>query len=317
MRGLGVFGATVLALMLVSQSAWAQYNLSAGSNAPRPAKRSVRVMDKDTGKMRMEEREVEVKRDSHGNASGSTYDLAIDGAFEGQTVVVLQLHRTTIEEPWEVLRQKGFSVYRFQGVPTTKQLAEALGKANQFWLIAGCQGQELEQEHANLIKKFFDSGHGVYIWGDNDPCYADANLVARTLFDSGMTGDTPGDQTIEIKTAKTTSGVLENHLLSTGIENIYEGVTIATIDKNRLLQPFIWGSAGNVVASLHDKGGKRAILDGGFTRLYYKWNTAGTGRYIANAGAWLANVERFGDEVVADKFKDAASEKAVKGAKSK
>ena len=29
----------------------------------------------------------------------------------------------------------------------------------------------------------------------------------------------------------------------------------------------------------------------------------GTGRYIRNAAAWLANYERFGDKVVADNFK--------------
>ena len=44
--------------------------------------------------------------------------------------------------------------------------------------------------------------------------------------------------------------------------------------------------------------GKRAILDGGFTRLYYKWDTAGTGRYVKNAASWLVNAEKFGDAVI-------------------
>ena len=213
--------------------------------------------------------------------------------------------RSTITEPWAALKTKGFSVYRMQGVPTVKQLEDALAKenANQFWLIAGCTGQQLTDEHAMAIKKFFDKGRGVYIWGDNDPCYDDANLVARALFDTGMTGNVPGDKTISLKMGKSKSGVLADHLISTGLEYIYEGITIATIDENKLLTPFIWGSAGNVVASLYDKQGKRAILDGGFTRLYYKWDTAGTGRYIVNAAAWLANYERFGDEVVGDSFK--------------
>ena len=42
---------------------------------------------------------------------------------------------------------------------------------------------------------------------------------------------------------------------------------------------------------------KRLIFDGGFTRLYCNWDTAGTGRYVKNAAAWLANVERFGKDV--------------------
>ena len=40
--------------------------------------------------------------------------------------------------------------------------------------------------------------------------------------------------------------------------------------------------------------GRRALVDGGFTRLYHKWDSAGTDRYVVNAAAWLANIERFG-----------------------
>ena len=55
------------------------------------------------------------------------------------------------------------------------------------------------------------------------------------------------------------------------------------------------------MAAFYDHDGKRAILDGGFTRLYNKWDTAGTGRYVKNAAAWLVNVERFGNKVTAMK----------------
>lgn len=48
------------------------------------------------------------------------------------------------------------------------------------------------------------------------------------------------------------------------------------------------------MAAFYDKDAKRAIFDGGFTRLYLKWDTAGTARYVKNAAAWLANAERFG-----------------------
>jgi hypothetical protein len=89
--------------------------------------------------------------------------------------------------------------------------------------------------------------------------------------------------------------VLRRHLLTTGLEYIYEGITIATVQKNDVLQPLIYGSADNLVAGFYDAGGKRAIFDGGFTRLYYKWDTAGTARYVKNAAAWLVNVERFGE----------------------
>ena len=52
-------------------------------------------------------------------------------------------------------------------------------------------------------------------------------------------------------------------------------------------------------AAYKSSGSALAVIDGGFTRLYVNWDTAGTARYVKNAAAWLQNYERFGDEVVA------------------
>ncbi len=295
-----------------ASSAFAQYNSSAGLSSA-PARKMERVKKVDSsGKDYYEDVEVEVKRDSYGNASSSDYDLAVDGAFEGQTIVVLQLYPFSFDQAKEALKKKGFSVYRFNGTPKPEELAKALKKANQFWLISSCDAQtSLNKDHVKHIKTFFDQGHGVYIWGDNDPCFADANFVAQELLDVKMTGDTPGDQKVGLKEKGDTTGLLANHLMSTGIETIYEGITIATIDKSDHLEPFLWGSAGNLVAALYDHDKKRAIFDGGFTRLYYKWDTAGTARYVVNAAAWLANYERFGDAVLAEGFKEDKTKEKV------
>jgi len=37
--------------------------------------------------------------------------------------------------------------------------------------------------------------------------------------------------------------------------------------------------------------GKRAVIDGGFTRLFCKWDSAGTSRFVKNVAAWLYNFE--------------------------
>ncbi len=116
-----------------------------------------------------------------------------------------------------------------------------------------------------------------------------------------MSGNLIGDQVVGLQPEQRAPGILPNHLLSTGLENVYEGITIATIQPNQTLKPLIYGSAGNLVAAFYDRDGKRAIFDGGFTRLYNKWHTAGTPRYIKNAAAWLVNVERFGDQVTAQR----------------
>jgi len=43
-----------------------------------------------------------------------------------------------------------------------------------------------------------------------------------------MTGNVPGDQVVGVETKKGGVGLLPNHLLTTGLEHIYEGITIAT-----------------------------------------------------------------------------------------
>merc|ERR1712224_881147 len=95
----------------------------------------------------------------------------------------------------------------------------------------------------------------------------------------------------------------EQHLITTGLEYIFEGITIATItgkgtrctvNSNTTgtlpegMTPLIYGSEGNLVTAVYEEGNKRCIFDGGFTRLYCNWDTAGTGRYVVNAAAWLA-----------------------------
>lgn len=315
----------LLPLVLFAFGANAQYNKNAGSNAPQTETRAVTVLDAETGEERVEYKEferravkkvddatgeeyveyeeVEMSRDNYGNAAGNEYDLAVDGAFEGQTIVVLHFYtgeNFDFSLPKAALAEKGFSVYRFMNAaPEPKELKEALDKACQLWIISD-QSSKLNSDHLGIIKNFFDSGKGVYIWGDNQPYYADANKVAQELIGVTMNGNVMGDQTVNISRDSAQAGIRPDHLLSTGIEYIYEGITIATLEANDVLEPLIYGSAGNLVAGVYEQDGKRLILDGGFTRLYVKWDTAGTGRYVKNAAAWLVNYERFGDEVLGD-----------------
>jgi len=303
-RALPIAAAAALA------AAWAQpadagkprYNRAAGKSAPKQERTEV-FFDETTGERKERKVQEAPSRDQYGNARGNQFDLAVDGAFEGETVVVLHFYvepSFDFELPKAALDQKGFSVYRYvREAPSPTELSASLEKANQLWLISD-QTRRLSDEHIEVIKKFFDAGHGVYIWGDNQPYYADANAVAEALLGVTMSGDLMGDQTVRVlrrteRFGSGQSGILRDHLLTTGLEYIYEGITIATLEDSELLTPLIYGSAGNLVAAIYDEGGKRAILDGGFTRLYNKWDTAGTARYVMNAAAWLSNEERFAE----------------------
>ncbi|MBN1209163.1 MAG: hypothetical protein JXB05_30175 [Myxococcaceae bacterium] len=296
--------AAALAVFLAGGAAMAQYTRSAGQNAPSVVKKEEYVDQR--GQRQYREVEVKAAADRFGNAAGNQHDLAVDGAFDGQTVAVLHFYTEEAFDfslPKRALAEKGFSVYRWVGAaPSPEELEEKLKKACQLWIISSEQ-RHLTEKHLAVIKRFFDSGKGVYIWGDNAPYYADANAVAKKLFGAEMLGDTLGNQVVGLQAAPGTPGLRRRHLLTTGLEYIYEGITIATLQPNQALTPLIYGSAGNLVTAFYEREGKRAILDGGFTRLYIKWDTAGTGRYVKNAAAWLVNVERFGDAVVATQLR--------------
>ena len=295
--------AALFAVFAHQAHAGSAYNRAAGQSAPAAATVYDTVKTSD-GTLQRFERQVQglVTKDSYGNAQGNQYDLAVDGAFEGQTVAVLHFYAEGFDFslPRAALKEKGFSVFRWVNAPPpAAELEESLKKASQLWIISGAD-RRLSDEHVAVIKRFFDAGHGVYIWGDNDPYYCDANVVGLALLGVQMHGNVPGGEPVPLQKVANSVGVRPNHLLSTGIETVYEGITIATIDNNEKLTPIIWGSAHNIVTSAYEQQGKRALFDGGFTRLYMGWETAGTARYVKNAAAWLANVERFKDAVTAD-----------------
>ncbi len=286
----------------ITTTSIAQYNSVAKQNRITESVEEV-YYDKETKSEQIRVIEKEVANDTYGNAKGNQYDLAVDGAFEGQTIAVLDFCEDgySFDTAKGALAEKGFSTYRWSNkAPTPKALKEALKKSCQLWLISG-RTQYLNDKHVAIIKEFFESGKGVYIWGDNQPYYADANLVSQALIGIKMSGNVTGDQTVNLQMEEKKAGLTPNHLITTGLQNIYEGITIATLPEREDLTPIIYGSANNLVTAVYEKDGKRLILDGGFTRLFIKWDTAGTGRYVKNAAAWLVNYERFGEDVVANK----------------
>ena len=109
--------------------------------------------------------------DQYGNAAGSAYDLAVDGGFAGLKIAVLHLYTDEgfdFSLPMGPLKQKGFAVHHWKGVvPTPHELITVLAESCQLWLISSSFSL-LTDAHIDIIQKFFDDGHGVYIWGDNE-----------------------------------------------------------------------------------------------------------------------------------------------------
>ena len=246
-----------------------------------------------------------VAKDAFGNALGAENDLGVDGAFEGLNVMVIQLYPFDMKNPLAAMKQKGFEVSLHTTVMPAEQLRAELRTTNQLWLIS-TNSNKLGADHVAAIKEFFDAGRGVYIFGDNDPYYADANAVSLACVGGAeQRGNVHGCHTVKLQSAGAApigSGPMGDrpwtgppgfaeHLMFTGMEALYEGETVSTIQKCDELKPLMYGSAGNLMCAVYDKGGKRMVIDTGFTRLFCKWDDAGTARYIINSCVWLVNME--------------------------
>lgn len=234
--------------------------------------------------------------DKYGNPEGPEFDLAKDGAFKGKKVGVLHLYTGEgfdFRLPTQALEEKGFAVKRWANQPpSAKELAGALPGLSQLWVISDATGK-LGREHLDLIADYFDSGRGIYLWGDNAPYFADANTVAARLVGARLSGDALGDKVLTPQVKPGGPGFLKSHPILTGLEKLYEGITISSVT-GQGYEPVLIGSHGQPVVAAWSDHGRRLLVDGGFTRLFCNWDTAGTARYVKNAAAWLVNHERFG-----------------------
>ena len=239
------------------------------------------------------------KTDMFGNPLGSEYDLAKDGAFDGYKIVIADLCReTNLQEPLKALKKKGFSVIVFkEKFPLGKIKAILDDDKCQLWLIAD-RTSHLSKEDYTFIYELFNSGRGLYLWSDNDPYFADINPILSKLFNSEMSGNYIGEKILSIQKNNEGPGIIKDHLITTGVQNFYEGITISNVRIDGGLCPLVYSSDGKIVTAYYDLDGKRCLVDGGFTRLYYKWNSAGTDRFVVNCAAWLTNLERFGYDPV-------------------
>ena len=244
--------------------------------------------------------------DKHGNPQGDQFDLAKDGSMKGFKIVILDFggEGTTRQKLISKLKIKGFDVsyYGTNRTPTPLELKKEIMKGKtQLWIISGCKMEAIfRKKYLPVVIEYFNYGGGLYIWGDNEPLYAEANVVLKELFDANMYGNVPGNKIISIKKAGSISGIIPDHPIATGIINFHEGQSIATINwskqgKNGQMRPLVYGSDGTVIASFYENKKTRLIADGGFTRLSSSnINKAGTERFVLNSAIWLAYVEKYG-----------------------
>lgn len=238
-------------------------------------------------------------RDKYGNPNGTDYDLLRDGSMRGYRILLINLcpswdpcgKRESYNNLIAALGQKGFEVTYTDKFP--ENFVQESADTCQVWIISG-NTLSLTSQNIREIEDYYHRGKGLYLWADNDPFYADVNPIIRDLFGTELKGNYLGDKVIGVQKKSGDVGILPGHLISTGIANFYEGITISNIVPMQHLNPLIYSSDKKVVTAYSDADGKRILIDGGFTRLYVNWDSAGTDRYVVNAAGWLGNFERFG-----------------------
>ena len=253
---------------------------------------------------------VGAKLDKYGNPLGEQYDLAKRDGFKGFNIIILccdfefgkgkTAYQNLLSGPVVALREKGFAVtaippddYRYFDSETHVKagpLESLLGPQTQLWIISNTKNG-FDETSAEVVERFYKDGGGLYLWGDNDPFHAEADFFARRLFNLGMTGNYIGEKVLGVKSMSSSGGIIPGHPISTGIAHFYEGITIAAVQTNSEVKPLVYSSDGNVVTAYSESNNSRLLFDGGFTRLYWSWDAAGTGRFVTNCAAWLANAK--------------------------
>jgi hypothetical protein len=224
--------------------------------------------------------------DSESNSKGRS--LIRPGGLKGTKMAVLQLYSMSIQNFISAISTSGIQVDIVDSLSNIE-----LSSYCQLWIIS-THYKVLGATDVDKIVKFYEQGNGVYIWGDNEPYYVDANIVGKRLFNASMSGNLPGQRKVN-KTVKHGLAGFLAHPVFTGLSTLYEGITIATIDISESppsVKPIMYGSANNLVTVNSQDGNKRAMMDGGFTRLMDDyWDTAGTHTFVCNCVGWLANLE--------------------------
>jgi len=218
-----------------------------------------------------------------------------------------------MSNPIAALTKKGFKV-----IEETKEnsFIEMLPKVDVAWIISGTDPSPMtktatssgesypawktstKSNFQTAVLQFHNTGGGLLIWGDNDPLFEHANAVLEQLFKESkvvLIGNTPGNKILSIGESAQTQK-FGRHMITTGIVNLYEGVTICYPSELGKLKVLATSSDGHPVCCYADNevlpvNCGRVVVDCGYTKNYISWDEAGTSRYIINATVWLLGIE--------------------------
>jgi len=246
------------------------------------------------------EAEINVLR-GKGNEERAEFDLGKDGAFSDFAILVGCFCNEVTH--WDhnsgkALSQKGFRItYVTEEREFIRQLKNGANGFDVTWIISSRSSSlnPIEQaEFKTLVLNYHKTGRGLFIYGDNDPYFVQANWILPDLVGTTLVGDTPGGRVMSYGNGKTTGEFDANHLIFGGINYLFEGITICYPLAEGKLTHLATSSDGHPCISFLESTQEhgRVLLDTGFTKLYNNWNSAGQARYVVNVTVYLVDVER-------------------------
>jgi len=250
---------------------------------------------------------------------GSSYDLGVDNYFKSFKVIVGMFYKDEVAELdnanlSDAIGELGKKGFKMEIVTKEQEFITKLPDFDIAWIISGCVATKLYAgiitpinpvdgiNIANAIEMFCSSKNvenrfkGVFIWADNYPFVAHANYIVQKLFktDVKLEGDVECSKVLNDSNTPTKGMFRNDHPITTGIKNLFEGVTISypsdTIPELKVIATSSENKPVILCAENNSKRG-RVVLDCGYTKLYTEWDSAGTGRYVSNATCWLAGID--------------------------
>ena len=160
-------------------------------------------------------------------------------------------------------------------VPPLPEFSKLLHPSCQLWILSGNGSCQLSKKHIKRIVKYVvHEKKGLFLWGENDPFNVEANAVLAELpmFQGPnkveLQGNFMGDTVLTESTSAGAPG-FKNHLVTTGLQSVYEGITVAAVvGKSSSFRTLIRSSDSKTVTAIYDRDGCRIAIDGGYTRLY-------------------------------------------------
>ncbi|CAF1525643.1 unnamed protein product [Rotaria magnacalcarata] len=243
--------------------------------------------------------------DKHNNPTGRNYDLGKDGAFKDYSILIGRFYLLSeftdeaMQIPIDALKSKGFQVTYVKS--ENECMTELKTNHHQIvWIISAATIEN--NTFTSTLTSFHSSGGAILLFADNVPYVSHASEFLQRKFGITLTGEYFGDKTLTFKeNGYLQAGFYGQHEIFTGIQNLYEGITIChpvypTTGSKSALINVATATDGSPNIALYDPPAfsteGRLALDCGFTKLFCKWDSAGTARYIVNVSCWLLGIEK-------------------------